>query len=221
MEGLSSPVWIRMPNLPLQYWDESNISRIASRIGLPLWIDTQTGNWVRREYARVEYEGIGLMCYGCGRVGHRRDSCPFKSVAQAPSTSEKPSRPEGSFEKGESSKAGGSRSNLAKRDQGQQGSLETVREKMIVPPNETVILERDTRSASLEGRGGGRDEMMNKAPTEEDLVGPWIQVPPRRRKGGKPLIRSTTSSQKKTFGKDPKAGGSEGSQGATYWEQTY
>ncbi|PKU73479.1 hypothetical protein MA16_Dca008043 [Dendrobium catenatum] len=53
MEGLSSPVWIHLPNLPLLYWDDDNISRIASRIGTPLWIDAQTGNWGRREYARV------------------------------------------------------------------------------------------------------------------------------------------------------------------------
>ncbi|XP_028549771.1 uncharacterized protein LOC110108706 [Dendrobium catenatum] len=109
MEGLSSPVWIRMPNLPLQYWDDCNIYRIASRIGVPLWIDAQTGNSGRREYARVcvrmnlanklqsgvwvngmndrfyqkvEHEGIGLMCYGCGKVGHQKEFCPSRLGGQ-------------------------------------------------------------------------------------------------------------------------------------------
>lgn len=106
MEGLSSPVWIRLPNLPLQYWDACNISRIASGIGVPLSINAQTGNWGRREYAwvcvrmnlankllagiwvngmngkfyqKVEYEGIGIMCFGCGKVGHQKELCPSKN----------------------------------------------------------------------------------------------------------------------------------------------
>ncbi|KAI0529208.1 hypothetical protein KFK09_001755 [Dendrobium nobile] len=53
MEGLSSPVWIQLPNLALHYWDDCNISRIALRIGIPLWIDAQIENWGRREHARV------------------------------------------------------------------------------------------------------------------------------------------------------------------------
>lgn len=27
----------------------------------------------------VEYEGLGLICFGCGRYGHRREACPAKA----------------------------------------------------------------------------------------------------------------------------------------------
>ena len=30
----------------------------------------------------VMYEGIGALCFGCGRVGHKRDGCPY--VIQSP-----------------------------------------------------------------------------------------------------------------------------------------
>ncbi|KAL0927660.1 hypothetical protein M5K25_001856 [Dendrobium thyrsiflorum] len=33
LKGMSSLVWIRMPHLPLQCWDETNVSRIASKCG--------------------------------------------------------------------------------------------------------------------------------------------------------------------------------------------
>ncbi|XP_028554353.1 uncharacterized protein LOC114580562 [Dendrobium catenatum] len=105
LAGLSSPVWIRLPQLPLQYWDLHNLMRIASHFGTPLWIDVQTGGDGRREYERicvrqdlaqklqpgtwingwkgkfyqkVEYEGLGMSCFGCGRIGHRQDSCPAR-----------------------------------------------------------------------------------------------------------------------------------------------
>ncbi|XP_020675837.1 uncharacterized protein LOC110094844 [Dendrobium catenatum] len=52
MKGLTSPIWVRMPNLPLQCWDEDNIARIASRIGIPLMMDGNLFQWGRREFAR-------------------------------------------------------------------------------------------------------------------------------------------------------------------------
>lgn len=96
-KGLSSPVWIRLPHLPLMCWDRINIARISARVGCPLWIDATTHEWGRMEYARVcvhldlskplpgrvpmtstfsnffqvvEYEGIASLCSSCGCIGH-------------------------------------------------------------------------------------------------------------------------------------------------------
>ncbi|XP_020679216.1 uncharacterized protein LOC110097278 [Dendrobium catenatum] len=98
----SSPVWIRLPNLPLEYWDEANLVRMAAGVGEPLYMDKQTKRWDRCAFARVcvqldlskklpkgvwanglggaffqpvEYEGIPLICQACGKVGHKAEGC--------------------------------------------------------------------------------------------------------------------------------------------------
>ncbi|KAI0499477.1 hypothetical protein KFK09_017681 [Dendrobium nobile] len=100
--GISSPIWIRLPNLPLQCWDEINICRIASKVGKPYLLDGNSFQWSRREYARVcvrisldmklthgvwvegltgkffqknEYEGISKICAGCEKIGHDLIAC--------------------------------------------------------------------------------------------------------------------------------------------------
>ncbi|PKU78652.1 hypothetical protein MA16_Dca014917 [Dendrobium catenatum] len=40
LHGLHSPIWVRLPQLPLIYWDINNITRIANGIGEPLWMDS-------------------------------------------------------------------------------------------------------------------------------------------------------------------------------------
>ncbi|KAI0524473.1 hypothetical protein KFK09_003843 [Dendrobium nobile] len=106
-KGVSAPIWIRFPCLPLYYWDEDNIVRIASRFGTPMYIDGNTFRWGKREFARVcvkidlekklpngvwvegsagryfqrvEYEKVDLFCYHCGRAGHNKTECPEEVV---------------------------------------------------------------------------------------------------------------------------------------------
>ena len=33
---------------------------------------------LRQRIRRLEYEGIHLVCFGCGLYGHRKDSCPLE-----------------------------------------------------------------------------------------------------------------------------------------------
>ncbi|KAI0522547.1 hypothetical protein KFK09_004927 [Dendrobium nobile] len=102
LKGISAPVWIRLPNLPLQCWDEVNICRIASMVGKPFLLDGNMFPWSRREFARicvripldiklpkgiwvegisgkffqaVEYEGFSNICEECGRIGHVANNC--------------------------------------------------------------------------------------------------------------------------------------------------
>ncbi|XP_020687221.1 uncharacterized protein LOC110103014 [Dendrobium catenatum] len=106
-KGISAPVWIRLPCLPLYYWDEDSFARITSRIGTPLYLDGNTFRWGKREFARicvkidlekklpngvwidglagrffqrVEYEKLNLLCYHCGRARHELNACPEKVV---------------------------------------------------------------------------------------------------------------------------------------------
>ncbi|KAL0925536.1 hypothetical protein M5K25_003881 [Dendrobium thyrsiflorum] len=93
---------VRFPHLPLQYWDETNITNIVSKVGSPILLDGNMFKWGRREFARacvrinfdsklpagiwveglngrffqkIEYEKISSFCYHCGKIGHCREVC--------------------------------------------------------------------------------------------------------------------------------------------------
>ncbi|XP_020695548.1 uncharacterized protein LOC110108999 [Dendrobium catenatum] len=51
LKGISSPVWIRFPGLPLSCWDEENIPMIASIIGTPMMLDGNSFKWGKGKYA--------------------------------------------------------------------------------------------------------------------------------------------------------------------------
>ncbi|PKU73524.1 hypothetical protein MA16_Dca008088 [Dendrobium catenatum] len=53
LKGITKPIWIRFPCLPLFCWDEENIARIASRIGVPMYVDGNLFRWGKREFSRV------------------------------------------------------------------------------------------------------------------------------------------------------------------------
>ncbi|KAL0916273.1 hypothetical protein M5K25_013768 [Dendrobium thyrsiflorum] len=101
--SLNSPVWVRLPQLPLLYWDVVNLTRMANFIGEPLWMDSRTitwghssfprfcvrldltkrlrtGIWIHgikgRFFQKIEYEGLSSFCLVCGLVGHTMDKCP-------------------------------------------------------------------------------------------------------------------------------------------------
>ncbi|KAH7836860.1 hypothetical protein Vadar_006602 [Vaccinium darrowii] len=115
-EEITTAVWIQFPNFPLEYCYEKNMFRIAKRLGRPIKADSTTVETKRGRYARVcvevnlnkplksrvliegkiyrvEYEHIPLMCFGCGRVGHRRDQCSWAPKTTPPITNEPTDQP--------------------------------------------------------------------------------------------------------------------------------
>ncbi|PKA47409.1 Uncharacterized protein AXF42_Ash021672 [Apostasia shenzhenica] len=124
--GSTTPLWIRLPGLPLYSWDVFNLARIVSALGTPLWVDPCTASVERVAYARVcvridlslplksgiwidschgkfyqkiEYEGLSVICFNCGIVGHKEVNCPTKisqpavvqnNSSQQPSTNSAP-----------------------------------------------------------------------------------------------------------------------------------
>ncbi|XP_019242475.1 PREDICTED: uncharacterized protein LOC109222589 [Nicotiana attenuata] len=50
------PVWVKFPNLPLNCWGARSLSRISSRLGIPLYVDDCTTQLDRITYARVLIE---------------------------------------------------------------------------------------------------------------------------------------------------------------------
>lgn len=92
-------VWVRFPNMPMEYYDPMWLLGIGQRIGTPLRVDVSTASAARGRYARlcveidlskplfskfrlrkkvkrIEYEGIQVICFSCGRYGHRKEHCP-------------------------------------------------------------------------------------------------------------------------------------------------
>ncbi|KAK7840427.1 hypothetical protein CFP56_016727 [Quercus suber] len=92
-------IWIRLPELPIEYYDPIILKKIGSKIGPVLRIDGNTASNARGRFARlcvqvsldkplaknviigkfrqpITYEGIHSLCFSCGRLGHRKDACP-------------------------------------------------------------------------------------------------------------------------------------------------
>lgn len=93
-------MWIRLPELPIEFYEHNALLKIDRAIGLVLHIDANTANRARGFFARlcvqvkldkpfvrsiymgrlkqsIQYEGIGTLCFECGRIGHNREVFPF------------------------------------------------------------------------------------------------------------------------------------------------
>jgi len=95
-------VWIRLWELPQEYWMERTLYEIAGAVGTPLLIDHVTRNRLFGHYARIlvdldlakdifyegmveregfafpvaiEYEGLPEFCTHCKSIGHNVNSC--------------------------------------------------------------------------------------------------------------------------------------------------
>ena len=96
------PVWVKLFNVPLEYWDEDGLSRIASAIGVPLFMDRITAQARKLAFARVcveiepkivmleritikcgdetlevkvVYQWLPDLCNKCKSFGHKGDKC--------------------------------------------------------------------------------------------------------------------------------------------------
>ncbi|CAN1805565.1 hypothetical protein LINPERHAP1_LOCUS24316 [Linum perenne] len=107
--------WVRMPKLPIHFFNQIAVARIGNQIGQTVRMDLATSEGARARYARVcvkvdlskpllgkymigdrtfyvEYECLGNMCYTCGMYGHKLDECP--TVAKSAVAVEDPQVPE-------------------------------------------------------------------------------------------------------------------------------
>ncbi|GAA0145571.1 hypothetical protein LIER_05740 [Lithospermum erythrorhizon] len=103
----SGAVWLRLPSLPVEYYDIEILKDVGSQVGTLLCIDTRTVNNERGRFARIcvqidldkpiipsiiignhsqniLYENVHL-CFECGLLGHDSLNCPTK-IPNIPST---------------------------------------------------------------------------------------------------------------------------------------
>ncbi|XP_075663106.1 uncharacterized protein LOC142632618 [Castanea sativa] len=102
----SIAVWIRLYELPIEYYNVDALQHIGKAIGNVLRVDTFTTMETRGRFARLcvqidvekplvtaimigrleqtlSYEGIQKLCFKCGRMGHSKESCPY-TIRQEP-----------------------------------------------------------------------------------------------------------------------------------------
>lgn len=95
-------VWIKLPQLPTEFYDGLILSKIGNSIRKILKVDASTSATQKRRYARlcVElpleqpvqthvlvgphkqallYEGENIHCKACGRLGNTCHNCPYSS----------------------------------------------------------------------------------------------------------------------------------------------
>nr|POF05057.1 hypothetical protein CFP56_35619 [Quercus suber] len=100
-------VWLRLPDLPIEFYEPTILKKIGNTIGPVLKIDSHTFNGERGRFARiciqtnvekpliktvkigkvvqaVQYEGINDICFACGRIGHKKEGC--STIIKGPET---------------------------------------------------------------------------------------------------------------------------------------
>ena len=97
----SMAVWVKLPDLPIEFYDKEMLKKIGKAIGLVLCIDSYIASESRGSYARlciqidlekpltkwvrvgrinqqVLYESISTLCFCCGRLGHKLENCCYR-----------------------------------------------------------------------------------------------------------------------------------------------
>lgn len=90
--------WVRIPRLPVEYFDTAFLKKIGDKIGRIVRADNTTACVERRQFTRfsveldltkpmlskfrlkgrtwgIQYEGLKLICFKCGKSGHREAEC--------------------------------------------------------------------------------------------------------------------------------------------------
>lgn len=98
---VTTPVWVRLSNVPVNFYHKSILMGIARGLGKPVKVDLTTLNFERARFARVcvevnlakplkgsvvingeryyvAYEGLTNICSCCGLYGHVIHQCPSR-----------------------------------------------------------------------------------------------------------------------------------------------
>lgn len=102
--AFSVAIWVCFPKLSIEYYKPSVLQDLRQAIGPVLRIDAHMTSETRGQFTRiciqvnlanlfikiikiggveqpVQYEGINSLCFSCGRVGHKVESCSYTAKA--------------------------------------------------------------------------------------------------------------------------------------------
>lgn len=105
-EIVTTPVWVRLSHIPVNFYHKTILMGIAKGLGRPIKVDLTTLNFERVRFARicvevnlnkplkgtvmvngeryfVLYEGISAICSTCGMYGHLVHACPRNVTERA------------------------------------------------------------------------------------------------------------------------------------------
>ena len=111
-------VWIRLPELPIEFYNPLVLREVGSAIGPILRIDSYTASGSSASFVRlcvqidlskplvnvvrggrlqqkVMYEGISALCFCYGRLGHKPENCGFRVSPMEKTTHGEPSEKQG------------------------------------------------------------------------------------------------------------------------------
>ena len=101
----TTAVWVRLEQLPIEYYHPEFLKHVGKKLGKLLKVDAITSAAIRGRFARVcdqinianplskrvkigslwqdiFYENLPMLCYKCGRIGHKETQCTENSPYQ-------------------------------------------------------------------------------------------------------------------------------------------
>ncbi|XP_019238197.1 PREDICTED: uncharacterized protein LOC109218299 [Nicotiana attenuata] len=82
-------IWVRLPQLPTEFYDKEVLEKVGRKLGKLLKVDTCTSATLRGRYARICI-GENVLCTGCGRIGHILKGCMHRQKQRQPQMQESP-----------------------------------------------------------------------------------------------------------------------------------
>ncbi|CAN1180890.1 hypothetical protein LINPERHAP2_LOCUS35025 [Linum perenne] len=215
--------WVRLPKLPIHFFNHTAVTRIGNHIGRTIRLDLATSEGARARYARVcvevdltkpllgkymigdrvfyvEYECLENICFTCGMYGHKMGSCPLSIDPQPASAPAEVTLP----------------TDVVKEPEADSGSWMTVRRRSKGTANKQrpSATSAKTETSASEANKGSRftilkpDKAANTHQHSLDIRAPQQAAPPAKNQAAN-SIHSMIDLANQIFPKDgDKDGGS-------------